>query len=162
MVAGWLKDMAFAGHDGWTLVLVLHLATTLLMVGLIWLVQIVHYPLFAQVGDSSFAAYHKRHTHRITIIVAPLMLLELATGLLLWLRMPLQPVWIFNTIGLTVIWGSTALLQVPLHKQLPLVDGAARLALMRQLVASNWLRTIFWSLRGLLLIGLLLKLLKQN
>jgi hypothetical protein len=76
--------------------------------------------------------------------------------------MPLQPVWISNTIGLTVIWGSTALLQVPLHKQLPLVDGVARLALMRQLVASNWLRTIFWSLRGLLLIGLLLKLLKQN
>jgi hypothetical protein len=58
MVAGWLKDMAFAGHDGWTLVLVLHLATTLLMVGLIWLVQIVYYPLFARVGDSSFAAYH--------------------------------------------------------------------------------------------------------
>ena len=35
MVAGWVKDMAFAGNDHWTLVLVLHVATTLLMVGLI-------------------------------------------------------------------------------------------------------------------------------
>jgi hypothetical protein len=156
MMAGWLKDMTFAGNDSWALVLVLHVATTLLMVGLIWLVQIVHYPLFAQVGDSGFSAYHKRHTHRITIIVAPLMLLELATGLLLWLKMPLHPVWIFNTMALAVIWGSTALWQVPLHKRLPLVDGAARRALVRKLVTSNWLRTVFWSLRGLLLVGVLL------
>lgn len=162
MMAGWLKDMTFAGSDSWALVLVLHVATTLLMVGLIWLVQVVHYPLFAQVGDSEFSAYHKRHTHRITIIVAPLMLLELATGLLLWFRMPLQPFWLFNTMAMALIWGSTALWQVPLHKQLALADGAARLALIRQLVASNWLRTFFWSLRGLLLVGLLLELLKQR
>ena len=162
MVAAWVKDMAFAGNDGWTLVLVSHLAITLLMVGLIWLVQIVHYPLFSWVGVSSFSDYHKRHTHRITIIVAPLMLLELATGLLLWFRMPLQSFWIFNTMAMALIWGSTALWQVPLHKQLPLADGAARLALIRQLVASNWLRTFFWSLRGLLLVGLLLELLKQR
>ena len=162
MVAGWVKDMAFAGNDGWIVVLVLHVATTLLMVGLIWLVQIVHYPLFARIGDSGFYDYHKRHTHRITIIVAPLMLLELATGLLLWFRMPLQPVWLFNTMAMAVIWGSTAFWQVPLHKQLPLADGAARLALIRQLVASNWLRTVFWSLRGLLIVGLLLELLRQR
>ena len=128
MVAGWVKDMAFAGNDHWTLVLVLHVATTLLMVGLIWLIQIVHYPLFAQIGDSSFCDYHQRHTHRMTIIVAPLMLLELATGLLLWFRMPLQPVWLFNTMAMAVIWGSTAFWQVPLHKQLPRADGAARRA----------------------------------
>ncbi|MDH3808231.1 MAG: hypothetical protein OES29_06340 [Desulfuromonadales bacterium] len=162
MVAAWVKDMAFAGNDGWTLVLVSHLAITLLMVGLIWLVQIVHYPLFSRVGVSSFSDYHKRHTHRITIIVAPLMLLELATGLLLWFRMPLQSFWLFNTMAMALIWGSTALWQVPLHKQLALADGAARLALIRQLVASNWLRTFFWSLRGLLLVGLLLELLKQS
>ena len=162
MVAGWVRNMAFVVNDGWTLLLVLHVATTLLMVGLIWQVQIIHYPLFAQVGDSSFSDYHKRHTHRITLIVAPLMVLELATGLLLWFRMPLQPVWLFNTMAIAVIWGSTAFWQVPLHKQLPQADGAARLALIRQLVASNWLRTIFWSFRGLLLVGLLLELLRQR
>lgn len=160
MVAGWLKDMAFLGNDGWALVLLLHVATTMFMVGLIWLVQIVHYPLFAHVGDNTFFAYHKRHTQWITIIVAPLMLLELATGLLLWFRSPFHPFWILNTIGMAVIWGSTALWQVPLHNQLPLVDGAARLALIRRLVASNWLRTVVWSLRGAFLIGWLLRLLE--
>ena len=154
--------MVFAGNDVWTLLLVLHVATTLLMVGLIWLVQIAHYPLFARVGDVTFFDYHKSHTHRITIIVAPLILLELATGLLLWIRMPLHPVWLFNTVAMSVIWFSTAFWQVPLHKQLSVADGAARLVLIRQLVASNWLRTVCWSLRGLLLVGLLLELLKQS
>lgn len=162
MVADWLKDIAPVSSNGWALVFVLHVATTMFMVGLIWLVQIVHYPLFAHVGDNTFLAYHKRHTQWITTIVAPLMLLELATGLLLWLMAPLQPFWILNTMGIAVIWGSTAFWQVRLHKQLSLVDGTARLALIRQLVASNWLRTIFWSFRCLLLVGLLLEMLSQR
>jgi uncharacterized membrane protein len=145
--------------NGWTLVLLLHVATTMFMVGLIWLVQIVHYPLFAQVGDKTFWAYHRRHSQLITFIVAPLMLLELATGLLLWFRAPFHPFWILNTLGLAILWGSTALWQVPLHKQLTVADGTARLALIHHLVASNWLRTIVWSLRGAFLIGWLLKLL---
>jgi hypothetical protein len=162
MVADWLKDIAPVSSNGWALVFVLHVATTMFMVGLIWLIQIVHYPLFAHVGDNTFLAYHKRHTQWITTIVAPLMLLELATGLLLWLMAPLQPFWILNTMGIAVIWGSTAFWQVRLHKQLSLVDGTARLALIRQLVASNWLRTIFWSFRCLLLVGLLLEMLSQR
>ena len=161
MVADWLKDIAPVSSNGWALVFVLHVATTMFMVGLIWLVQIVHYPLFAHVGDNTFLAYHKRHTQWITTVVAPLMLLELATGLLLWLMAPLQPFWILNTMGIAVIWGSTAFWQVRLHKQLSLVDGAARLTLIHQLVASNWLRTIVWSFRGALLVGWLLKLLKS-
>jgi len=162
MVADWLKDIAPVSSNGWALVFVLHVATTMFMVGLIWLIQIVHYPLFAHVGDNTFLAYHKRHTQWITTIVAPLMLLELATGILLWLMAPLQPFWILNTMGIAVIWGSTAFWQVRLHKQLSLVDGTARLALIRQLVASNWLRTIFWSFRCLLLVGLLLEMLSQR
>jgi uncharacterized membrane protein len=146
--------------NGWTLVLLLHVATTMFMVGLIWLVQIVHYPLFAQVGDNTFLVYHKRHTQLITFIVAPLMLLELATGLLLWFRDPFHPFWILNTVGMAILWGSTALWQVPLHNQLTVANGAARLALIHQLVASNWLRTIVWSLRGAFLIGWIIKLLK--
>jgi hypothetical protein len=161
MVADWLNDIAPVSSNNWALVFVLHVATTMFLVGLIWMVQIVHYPLLAHVGDNTFLAYHKRHTQWITTLVAPLMLLELATGLLLWLMSPLHPFWILNTMGIAVIWGSTALWQVRLHKQLPLVDGAARLSLIHQLIASNWLRTIVWSFRGTFLVGWLLKLLKS-
>ena len=145
MVAGGLKDQVSGWHNDWTLVLVLHVAATMFMVGLIWLVQIVHYPLFAHVGDDTFIAYHQRHTQWITTIVAPLMLLELATGLLLWFRASSDPFWIINIVGLVVLWGANAFWQVPLHHQLPLADGAARLTLILQLVLSKWLRTIVWT-----------------
>ena len=60
-----------------------HLGTTLLMVGVIWIVQVVHYPLFSGVGTDGWAAYEAAHQSRITLIVGPLMLAELATAV--WL-----------------------------------------------------------------------------
>ena len=152
--------MLSVSMNGWTLVLVLHVATTMFLVGLIWMVQIVHYPLFVEVGSNSFLAYHQRHIQLTTWVVAPLMVLELATGLMLWFRAPFHPFWILNTVGLVLIWGSTALWQVPLHNQLPLTEGAERIDLINKLVASNWLRTIVWSLRGVFLVGWLLRCLK--
>ena len=55
-------------------ILLIQAAATLAMVGLIWFVQIVHYPLMAQVGRDSFAHYEASHTARTTWVVAPLML----------------------------------------------------------------------------------------
>ncbi|MDH4025838.1 MAG: hypothetical protein OEU57_10515 [Desulfuromonadales bacterium] len=66
MVADWLKDIAPVSSNNWALVFVLHVATTMFIVGQIWLVQIVHYPLFAHVGDNTFLVYHKRYTQWIS------------------------------------------------------------------------------------------------
>ena len=46
------------------LVLLLQVVTTLFMVGVIWFVQVVHYPLMAHVGRAEAVAYEKSHTHR--------------------------------------------------------------------------------------------------
>ena len=62
---------------------ILHLVCTLLMLGVILFVQVVHYPLFAQVGAVSFKRYEALHTVRTTWVVAPLMVGELLTAL--WL-----------------------------------------------------------------------------
>ena len=62
--------------------LIAHVGATLAMTGLIWLIQCVHYPLFAQVGAEAFQEYHARHTQWITPIVGPLMLVELGTAFL--------------------------------------------------------------------------------
>lgn len=62
-----------------------HYAATWALIGLIWTIQLVHYPLFAQVGRHTFKAYHHRHTTQITWVVAPLMLMELITAA--WLVM---------------------------------------------------------------------------
>lgn len=132
-------------------VLVAHLGATWFMTGVIWFVQVVHYPLFAAAAGPSFAACHRRHLSLVTWIVAPAMLVELATGLLLaWAPPPGLSPWT-TTAGLVllaIIWLSTALVQVPGHNRLRHgFDAAAH----RQLVASNWIRTGAWSARALLL-----------
>ena len=61
----------------------LHMFSTLAMVGLIWFVQVVHYPLFSSVGQSPFPEYERLHQKRTTLVVAPLMLIEALTATLI-------------------------------------------------------------------------------
>ena len=56
--------------------LLLNAAATFYLVGVIWVVQRVHYPLFAAVGDESFRDYQSQHLSRITPVVAAPMLIE--------------------------------------------------------------------------------------
>ncbi len=53
------------------------------MVGVIWFVQVVHYPLFSRVGDSGFAAYSGAHSRLTGFVVGPPMLVEAATAVAL-------------------------------------------------------------------------------
>ncbi len=135
-------------------VFVVHLAATLFMTGLIWFVQVVHYPLFAQVGAAGFAAYEAAHTARTTLVVAPAMLVEAATAvLLLAVRPACAPGWaLWAGAGLAAVnWFSTALLQVPRHEILAAgFDAEAH----RFLVASNWVRTAAWTARAMLVLWL--------
>ena len=128
-----------------TWLLILQLASTLPLVGLIWTIQLVHYPLFAKVGATGFVDYQHEHMRSIGPLVGPLMLVEVlaASGLLIcrpdsWLA-------ITGIVLVSVVWASTACLQVPCHRALtssfdPDAHG--------RLVRSNWIRTIAWSLRG--------------
>ena len=103
------------------LILLLHAAATLVMVGVIWFVQIVHYPLMARVPVSEFAAYEHEHQNRTTFVVAPTMLLEALTAAMLLVVVPPGSGRILPAIGITllaVIWLSTFLVQVPLHTRL--------------------------------------------
>ncbi len=133
--------------------LLAHLAATLYMVGLIWFVQIVHYPLFSLVGRAGFSAYEAAHSRRTPAVVAPAMLVELATGAYLALRPPPGVPRVVLWAGLAlnaVIWLSTWLLQVPKHRLLETgFDPAAH----RALVGTNWIRTVAWTARGILVLG---------
>ena len=44
------------------------------MAGVGWVVQVVHYPLFAAVGAEQWVAYEAAHRRRITVVVGPPML----------------------------------------------------------------------------------------
>jgi hypothetical protein len=132
--------------------LLAHLASTVYMVGLIWFVQVVHYPLLGAVSESEFSSYEQRHMSLTTWVVGPPMLIEAATAVLLfWFRpadVPLWSVWV-GGVALATIWLSTALLQVPCHEALSKGFDAD---VHRRLVSTNWIRTIAWSLRGLLVL----------
>lgn len=134
--------------------LVVHAVSTCFMAGVIWIIQVVHYPLFGMVGRDGFAAYERAHAARITPVVGTAMLIEAAcTGLLLLALGDLAargvPRWmpIVGAVLLACIWLSTFAVQVPLHGQLGQgFDEAAHDALVR----SNWIRTVGWTLRGAL------------
>lgn len=131
------------------LVLLLHAGATLAMFGLIWFVQVVHYPLMGGVGAEGYTRYQHSHMSRTTWVVAPLMFIELAMGVLL-IPMLGRAFYAYTVPGLTMIillWVSTAALQVPAHKVL---TGGFAPAAHRRLVATNWVRTVLWSARSVL------------
>ena len=137
-----------------------HLASTLTMFGVILVVQVVHYPLFAHVGAETYNAYQSRHMARITWIVLPAMGVELGTAAwLVWDPIAGIPSWMACMgLGLVaLIWTSTGLVQAPLHARLTQGFDAK---LHRHLVRSNWLRTIAWAVRSGLVLWMLIHVLK--
>jgi hypothetical protein len=132
-------------------------AATLFMTGLIWFVQIVHYPLFATVhahtAPAAFLAYETSHASRTSFVVFPPMAFELLTALAALFpsfrpAFLSQPAAIASALLVIFIWVSTGLLQVPLHNRLAANPTQATI---RRLVLSNWLRTLLWTARAALL-----------
>lgn len=136
-----------------TFLLLIHTAVTFMLVGLILTIQFLHYPLLNMVGRETFVAYQLAHIDRITFLVGPLMVAEVFTALALAALQTDPPgrlmLWVsFALIG--VIWVMTACVNVPQHTRLA---GGFDAATHAALVATNWVRTLAWSGRGLLLIG---------
>ena len=130
--------------------LLVQIATTWAMTGIIWLVQLVQYPSFAQVDSASFTKLHAHHSSAITVVVAPLMILELASAaVFVWAPLRVQVSWqIWLGLGLLgIIWASTFLLQVPAHGRL---SSGFDEPTWRMLLRSNWVRTLAWSARAIL------------
>ena len=132
--------------------LLVQLGSTLPMVGLIWFVQVVAYPLFRNVDPASFASYHAAHSRLITWIVGPLMCAELlgAVASVVYPSVSLPRGLAVLGLSLVVVaWGVTAFASVPAHNVLSAgFQGRAHAAL----VGTNWARTLAWSARGVLLL----------
>jgi hypothetical protein len=137
----------------------LHLLSTWSMVGLIWFVQRVHYPLFFRYQGDDFTAFARDHQQRTGWVVVPPMLCEAATSLALAALLLRADVGgaarILALLGLAllvIVWLSTFLLQVPCHAKLAEEELSAqqRSQTILRLVRTNWLRTVAWSLRGVI------------
>ena len=131
-------------------VLLVHAGSTLVMMGLIWFVQVVHYPLFTHVPEHAFVAYEAAHTQRTAYVVGPPMAAEGLTALALVASPPdgVSQLLAFGSLAvLGLVTASTFLLQVPLHSRLAQRWAAAD---AHRLVQTNWIRTVGWSVRGVL------------
>lgn len=137
-----------------TAVLLANVAATLIMVGVAWFVQIVHYPLFPKVGEPGFAAYHEGHSRRTSIVVIPPMVLEILTSFALILDPPagrtaLTLAGAAMALGTWVVTGPAAALHSRIGREGP------RPALFARLLRLNLLRTIIWSAHGVVVLLLL-------
>lgn len=126
------------------LIFALHLAATLYMTGVIWTVQLVHYPMLGFTRDA-FDDCQRLHLARMGIVVAPAMLMEAGTGVIIAWRYFGDSLVLLASALLAVIWLSTFLIQVPRHGQL--ARGFDR-RVHAQLVSTNWIRTAAWTLRS--------------
>lgn len=131
-----------------SLVAAAHLLTTFAMAGVIWFVQIVHYPMMASFDRENFASHEKEHCDRTGWVVVPLMLVEIFTFALLLIEGIRSNAFLISGLLLGVIWASTFLIQVPLHRRLLRGWNARQ---HQRLVMTNWIRTAAWTGRGFLL-----------
>ena len=119
------------------------------LVVLIWLVQIIIYPAFAEIAPDRFAPWHAGYTRAVTWIVAPLMLGQVA--LLAWLAFVRPSRFVLIAAAMVAVaWIATFALAVPAHDALQ-ASGLDR-AVVTRLVTGNWVRTIAWTLAFLLML----------
>ena len=127
--------------------------SVLMSAGLIWFVQIVHYPLYANVGREQFPQYEALHNRLTTWVVGPAMLLEMVSAVALLRYAPngsTSLAWLGLGL-LIVIWISTATLSVPAHNLLTAgFSGAA----WQHWVSAHCIRTGAWSMRGVIVMVL--------
>jgi hypothetical protein len=122
-----------------------------MMAGIIWFVQVVHYPLFAAVSGPEAAGYARENQQRTSLVVLPPMLVEAAAAG--WLAVAPPPAIgrgaaLAGLVLVALLWLSTLAVQMPLHGRLAAEGHAA--ATVTALVRSNWPRTILWTARAVL------------
>jgi hypothetical protein len=136
------------------LLLVVNLCSAGAMTGLIWFVQVVHYPMLGRFPVEGTAAANRDHQRRTSWVVGPPLAVEGVVALALLVAPPDaaaagDTVLLWVAAGLLgVALASTVLLQVPMHGRLAHgPDDAAA----HRLVRTNWIRTAAWSARLALL-----------
>ena len=129
----------------------IHLISTAIIVGIIWVIQVVHYPSFYFIERDEYVSFQKFHMDKISYIVVPVMLIESISGFIL-IYNELNTVLLISMILLFFIWVLTGIFFVPIHQKL---TSGYQEELVEKLVKINWVRTIFWTIRLLLVMAYL-------
>lgn len=131
------------------LLMSVQLASTAFMCGVIWVVQLLVYPNFLHIPEENFLNFHKIHSSKITWIVGPAMGIELLCAAILLFNNS-GYFFVINFLSVGVLWLQTAFMSIPLHNDLSKKYSTQTVL---KLVYFNWIRSLVWSLRVLLLVS---------
>ena len=120
------------------------------LVSLVFMTQFITYPTFLHIDKDKFSEYHRKYVNNISFIVAPVMLIELLT-LFLIAYFSKDFLIIKSLILLLVIWLTTFFIMIPSHNRISKSFNKKEII---SLINYNWVRTILWSLKLLLIIFL--------
>ena len=131
------------------------------MVGLIWTIHTVHYPLFAHVGEYTYVAFQSQHVDRIGKLLFLPWLTEgitlLAVLVLAFfgnqrnLRLPA----FLNGVGMAIALIISGFWSAPAHGDL--ADGF-NAAVHDRLMTANLVRSLAWTLCGVSAIWIVARL----
>ena len=132
------------------IVFLIQLFASFFLCGLIWIVQLVHYPAFRYVDHQEFIKFEFFHTRNISFIVVPIMMIELVSALLL-IQYSVTYASLFSlNLGLVLaVWLVTFAFSVPCHQRLSRKKDEASI---NMLVRTNWIRTFIWTVKAILLL----------
>jgi len=132
------------------------------VLGQIWLVQIVVYPLFARVGTAEYIGYHRFYTSRIPLVVILPGFASFLLPIPLAFFGPEVPAWMtvanvaMGIVGLLV----TVLLEIPRHGRLE--KGGKDDAVISELIRYNWPRTASITLQAGVTMAMLIWVFGRN
>jgi hypothetical protein len=130
------------------ILLLVHAGSTCFLAGLAWVVQVVVYPAFLEVGATAvWAGYHAAHSRRmVRVVTGPWAVQGGSLAALLILQD--DPSWLLAALSVCAL--ATVLLTVagavPVHQQLAVFDEAK----VRRLLRVNAVRTAAWTIGAVL------------
>lgn len=146
------------GADSLRRIALTHAAATLFMVGMIWTIHTVHYPLFPEVGPATYESFQAAHVDRIgKLLLLPWLTEGLTLLALLWaafvsdaksLRVPVA----IGAVAMAVVLVISGVWSAPAHGEL--ADGFDA-AVHHRLMMANLVRTLGWTVRGVTAVWIL-------
>lgn len=138
------------------LVFILNQSSALYMCGVIWIIQLIHYPSFAQLSSNHFQQFHLQHTNMMSLLVGPVMVLELFISI--WILTSEKDILtVLNLVVVIGLWLLTFLVSVPLHNKLSQGQDSETI---QKLILTNWPRTVLWTIRPVISTVILLRAFK--
>ena len=124
-------------------ILLFQIVINVYLLGVIIMTQFITYPTFLIIDKNSFNKYHRKYVNIISIIVAPAMVLEI-TSLIVLVYLSKDFLLVKSLILLLCIWLTTFIIMVPSHNILSRKKDSKEI---KKLININWVRTFLWSVK---------------